>query len=186
MAREDKEIIKEIKEGNKKAVDELILKYQKRVYNMAYGLTMNYDNSWDITQEVFVKVVRSIKSFREDSSFWTYLYRIVMNAYYDAGRKHKVRSRVANYSDMVNEEEGEKMDFESAVNIEKDVDSVMLKENIKKGLEVLTEVQRKVFILKNSQGLKIREVAQVLKLSEGTVKSHLNRAFEKLKTVLEV
>jgi RNA polymerase sigma-70 factor, ECF subfamily len=186
MERDDKEIIQEIKAGKASATDELIRKYQKRVFNMAYGLTMNYDAAWDVTQEALIKVVRNIGNFRGDSSFWTYLYRIVMNAHYDLGRKVKVRSKVSNYSDVVNEEEGETFDFKSDVNVEQDVERVMIKENIKKGLEELTQIQRQVFVLKNTQGLKIREVAKVMKISEGTVKSHLSRAFDKLKTVMEV
>lgn len=185
MERDDKDIIKDIKAGKQSATDELIRKYQKRVYNMAYGLTMNYDSAWDVTQESMVKAIRSVEGFRGDSSFWTYLYRIVMNAHYDLGRKAKVRSRVMNYSDVVNEEEGEKLEFDSGINTEHDVERIMIKENIKKGLEELTDIQRQVFVLKNSQGLKIREVAKAMKISEGTVKSHLSRAFDKLKNVME-
>ena len=68
-AREDKEIIADIKAGKEPAVDELIKKYQKRVYNTAYGLTVDYDEAWDVSQEALVKVVRYIGTFKGESSF---------------------------------------------------------------------------------------------------------------------
>ncbi|MGD0566679.1 MAG: sigma factor, partial [Candidatus Goldiibacteriota bacterium] len=65
--REDREIILEIRQGSEAAMDELIKKYQKRVYNTAYGMSLNYDTAWDVSQEAFIKAIRSIASFRGDS-----------------------------------------------------------------------------------------------------------------------
>ncbi|HRU39812.1 MAG TPA: sigma-70 family RNA polymerase sigma factor, partial [Candidatus Goldiibacteriota bacterium] len=98
--RSDTELIADIKKGNTGAMDLLIKKYQKRVYNMIYGQCMNYDTAWDVTQETFIKAVRYIGNFRQESTFWTYLYRIAMNAFYDIKRKEKVRSRVSSFSEM--------------------------------------------------------------------------------------
>jgi len=184
MERDDREIIKEIKQGKESATDELIRKYQKKVYNMAYGLALDYDKAWDVTQEVFIKVIRNISSFRGDSSFWTYLYRIAINTFYDYKRKEKVRGRVGNFSDIGDEDDNRQFEVKDVINIEEDFEKKDLREKILKGLENLTDIQKEVFILKNTQGFKIREIGKILKISEGTVKSHLNRAMEKLKTML--
>jgi RNA polymerase sigma-70 factor (ECF subfamily) len=93
MERTDTEIVKDLKADKAGAADELIIKYQKKVYNMAYGLTTDYNKAWDISQEVFIKVIRGIKSFRGDCSLWTFLYRVTMNAFYDHGRRQKTQGR---------------------------------------------------------------------------------------------
>ncbi len=184
--REDKEIIEDIKKGSLNAMEELVKKYQKRVYNMVYGLCMNYDTAWDVSQEAFVKVIKNIKSFRQESSFWTYLYRIVMNAFYDWTRKEKTKKKAtANFSDMTDDENKRSYEVKDMINIEEDFDRKMLEEKVKKGLDALTEIQRQVYVLKNLEGMKIREIAPLLGISEGTVKSHLSRAMEKLSIILK-
>lgn len=184
MERDDRAIIQEIRRGSEAAMDELIKKYQKRVFNMVYGQCMNYDTSWDVCQETFVKAVKFIKKFREESSFWTYLYRIAMNCFYDIKRKDKVRARVSNFSEMTDEESKRSFEVRDMMNIEEDFDKKMARERVVKALEALTDVQKEVFVLKNTEGLKIREIAVMLKISEGTVKSHLSRAMEKIKASL--
>jgi RNA polymerase sigma-70 factor (ECF subfamily) len=184
MERDDRAIIAEIRRGSEAAMDELIRKYQKRVFNMIYGQCMNYDTSWDVCQETFVKAVKFIKNFREESSFWTYLYRIAMNSFYDEKRKDKVRARVSNFSEMTDEENKRSFEVRDMLNIEEDYDKKVAKERVTKALETLTDVQKEVFVLKNTEGLKIREIAVMLKISEGTVKSHLSRAMEKIKASL--
>jgi RNA polymerase sigma-70 factor (ECF subfamily) len=184
MERNDIEIIAEIKRGSELAMDELIRKYQKRVFNMVYGQCMNYDTAWDVCQETFIKAIKSIKNFREESSFWTYLYRIAMNAFYDAKRKDKVRGRVANFSEMTDEESKRSFEVRDMLNIEEDFDRKMAKERITLALGSLTEIQKEVFVLKNTEQMKIREISKMLNISEGTVKSHLNRAMEKIRASL--
>jgi len=186
MDRADLEIIMDIKAGKKGAADELIIRYQKRVYNMAFGLTSDYNKAWDISQEVFIKVIRNIGSFRGDSSFWTYLYRITMNAFYDNGRKQKVQSRFRNMTDMESDDPDDRgFDIKDCVNIEEDYEKKSLKQNITDAMQGLTDIQRQVFMLKNLEGYKIREISGMVGISEGTVKSHLNRAMEKIKNATE-
>ncbi|MCE5300152.1 MAG: sigma-70 family RNA polymerase sigma factor [Spirochaetia bacterium] len=182
--REDPEIIQDIMAGNQTATEELIRKYQKRVYNTIYGMTLNYDEAWDISQEALVKVVRNIGSFKGQSSFWTYLYRITVNSVYDYKRKQKVRSRVSNFTDMENPGDNRQFEVKDLVNIEEDYEKKELGDRLKSSLSHLTEIQKQVFVLKNIDGLKIREISQVLRISEGTVKSHLNRATVKIRDVL--
>lgn len=184
MERNDKDIIQDIKNGKEYAVDELIKKYQKKVYNLIYGMTFNYDIAWDVSQEVFIKVLKNIKNFREESSFWTFIYRITMNAYYDYYRKYKIREKVSYFSDMNDEDTKRTFEVKDLINMEEEFEVKQLKETIAVALKELTDMQRQVFVLKNTQGLKIKEIAEMLKISEGTVKSHLNRAMEKIKDIL--
>jgi RNA polymerase sigma-70 factor (ECF subfamily) len=185
IIREDKDIIEDIKKGSLQAMDELIKKYQKRVYNIVYGLCMNYDIAWDVSQEAFVKVIKNIKNFRQESSFWTYLYRIVMNAFYDWTRKEKTKKRATtNFSDMIDDDKKRSYEVKDMINIEEDFDKKVMEEKLKRGLDDLTDIQRQVYILKNIEGMKIREIADLIGISEGTVKSHLSRAVEKLSIIL--
>jgi|DewCreStandDraft_4_1066084.scaffolds.fasta_scaffold09683_7 RNA polymerase sigma-70 factor (ECF subfamily) len=184
--REDKEIINDIKNGSLIAMEELIKKYQKRVYNMIYGMCMNYDTAWDVSQDAFVKVIKNIKNFRQESSFWTYLYRIVMNAFYDYVRREKAKKReTINFSDMNDDDNKRSYEVKDMINIEEDFDRKMLEEKVRQGLNDLTDTQRQIYVLKNLEGLKIREIAGLIGISEGTVKSHLNRAMEKLTNMLK-
>ncbi len=184
MEKGDKEIIQDIKNGNEHAIDELIKKYQKKVYNLIFGMTFNYDIAWDVSQEVFIKVIKNIKNFRGESSFWTFLYRITMNAYYDYYRKYKLREKVSYFSEMDDEDTKRTFEVKDLINLEEEFEVKEFKETVKIALKELTDMQRQVFILKNINNLKIKEIADLLKISEGTVKSHLNRAMEKLKETL--
>ena len=182
MERDDKEIIQDIKSEKSGAVDELIVKHQKRIYHMVYGLTLDYNKAWDISQDVLVKLVKNIKDFRGDSSFTTYLYRVTMNTFYDAKRKEKSEGKVSHMSDMERADgENKVYEIKDTVNIEDTFDTKMVKEKISEALSELSATQKKVFVLKTVEGLKIKEIAKHLKLSEGTVKSHLNRGMEKIR-----
>ena len=182
--RGDTEIIADIKAGRELAVDELIKKYQKRVYNTAYGLTLDYDEAWDVSQEAMVKLVRYIGSFRGDSSFWTFLYRVIMNTFYDHKRRQKARAKIGDFTSYENDDDKRPFEIKDVIDIEQDYEQKVLKEKLKGALGLLTDAQKKVFVLKNTEGLKIREVAAILGMSDGTVKSHLNRAVDKIKKAL--
>jgi|ERR1035437_638712 RNA polymerase sigma-70 factor (ECF subfamily) len=182
--RGDTEIIADIKAGRELAVDELIKKYQKRVYNTAYGLTLDYDEAWDVSQEAMVKLVRYIGSFRGDSSFWTFLYRVIMNTFYDHKRRQKARAKIGDFTSYENDDDKRPFEIKDVIDIEQDYEQKVLKEKLKGALGLLTDAQKKVFVLKNTEGLKIREVAAILGMSDGTVKSHLNRAVDKIKKEL--
>ncbi len=182
--RGDTEIIADIKSGKAAAVDELIKKYQKRVYNTAYGLTLDYDEAWDVSQEAMVKLVRYIGSFRGDSSFWTFLYRVIMNTFYDHKRRQKARAKIGDFTSYENDDDKRPFEIKDVIDIEQDYEQKVLKEKLKGALGLLTDAQKKVFVLKNTEGLKIREVAAILGMSDGTVKSHLNRAVDKIKKEL--
>lgn len=184
--RDDREIINDIRDGSLNSIEELIKKYQKRVYNIVYGLCMNYDIAWDVSQDAFIKVIRNIKRFRQESSFWTYFYRIVINTFYDWTRKEKTKKKlITNLSEITDDGNKRSYEVKDMINIEEDFDRKMLEEKVKKGLNDLTDIQRQVYVLKNLEGMKIREIANLVGISEGTVKSHLSRAMEKLRTILK-
>ena len=89
MEYNEKDIIEKCKSGDHTAFEALINNYDKKVFNTVYRLIGNKEDALDLTQEVFIKVYRNIKSFRGDSSFSTWLYRLVTNTRFDAGRKKK-------------------------------------------------------------------------------------------------
>ncbi|MFP4465600.1 MAG: RNA polymerase sigma factor [Candidatus Goldiibacteriota bacterium] len=185
MNREDSEIIEDVKNGKEGAIDELIVKYQKKVYNIALGMSGDYNKAWDVSQEAFIKVIRKIGDFREESSFWTYIYRITVNAFYDYTRKAKVRARFSNMTDMEKDDDGPSFEIKDTLSIEEDYEKKTMKEAVKEGMAGLTDLQRQVFVLKNMEGYKIREISGIIGISEGTVKSHLSRAMEKVKAAVD-
>lgn len=187
----DIDLIKRCQEGSLEAFDALVLKYHKKVFNVAYRLLNNYDEANDIAQEVFVRVFRAIKGFRQESSIFTWLYRITVNL---SKNRLKVlareKRRTESLDDPIMTEEGE---VKREVAEDKPLPSEILinKENgelIKVALASLDEEFRTVVVLRDIENLSYEEIAQILKINIGTVKSRLHRARmilrEKLKGAL--
>jgi RNA polymerase sigma-70 factor (ECF subfamily) len=187
----DVDLIKKCQEGSLEAFDELVLKYQKKVFNVAYRLLDNYDEANDIAQEVFVRVFRAIKGFRFKAQIFTWLYRITVNL-----SKNRLRvlagerKRNTSLDDPISTEEGE-MKRQVADDSPLPQDQLINKEKgelIAKALASLEDEFRTVVVLRDIEGLGYKEIACILKINIGTVKSRLHRARmllrEKLKGVL--
>ena len=193
QSRDDEELVRRAQEDDLWAAEQLVRRYQKKVYSLAYHMSFgDRDEALDLTQESFLRVFRSIKRFRGDSSFHTWLYRIVVNACMDArrrrGRWSKVfLSRRSNENGQTNTDSGledfamadDKSDPLSAVSSEQ------LKRDIKKALSALSKKQQIIFQLKVFQEMSIPEIARTMGLAEGTVKSHLFRATQSVRNLLQ-
>lgn len=188
---EDIDLIERCKQGLPGAFDEFVLKYQKKVFNVAYRLLNNYDEANDIAQEVFVRVFRAIKGFRQESSIFTWLYRITVNL---SKNRLKVLARegrrTESLDDPISTEEGE---IKREVAEDKPLPSQVLinqerQELIEAALASLDDEFRTVVVLRDIEGLSYEEIARILKINIGTVKSRLHRARlilkEKLKGAL--
>lgn len=184
----DIDLIKQCQEGSLGAFDELVLKYQKKVFNLAYRLLNNYDEANDIAQEVFVRVFRSIKGFRQESAIFTWLYRITVNL---SKNRLKVLARERRKTESLDEPiitpEGE-MKREVSQNDPLPSEVLMGKERaelIEAALASLGDEFRAVVALRDIEGLSYEEVARILKINIGTVKSRLHRARMLLKEKLK-
>ena len=180
------DIIKRCKQGDRDAFNELVTEYQSRVVNIAYGMLSDSDDALDAAQEVFIRVYRGIGEFREKSSFTTWLYRITSNVCADMLRKRQKSGRVISI-DQGNEDSGVEMVMNVRDTAPTPEESVEITEQHKAVREAMAEIKdeyREVLTLFDVQEMSYKDVSEILKVPEGTVKSRLNRARAALKKIL--
>lgn len=186
MGEVDSGLVRKAKQGDIQAFEKLINKHQKRVYNIALRMLQNPEDAYDISQEVFIRVFKSMKEFREEASFSTWIYRIAKNACLDELRKRKKRNIVSLDENMEFEEGTVKRQIEDeAPGPDILYESKELKDIVKLALRHLSNDHRLVIVLRDLQGFSYDEIAKILDCPEGTVKSRINRARKALKDILE-
>ena len=168
------------------AFEELVRQTESLVYNMALRSTGGEEHdASDLTQDIYIKVWRSLPSFRGDSQFSTWLYRIVQNASADRARQLKRNQTVSLTVENDDEERGEMEIEDLSPNPE---EMTLEKESagaVKEALSRLSDAHREVLELRYIHGYSVLEICKITETDEGTVKSRLFRAREKLKKVLE-
>lgn len=181
MTREDEMlIIQRVKTGDVNAFELLVREYEKNVYNLALRMVKNPDDAADMTQEAFIKAYNSLSSFRGDSKFSVWLYRIVSNVCLDYLRSV---SRHPAVSLSVENDEGEETELDipdESQSPEELLERKLTRESVRRGLEALPEDYRQILLLREIQGLSYDEIADILALELGTVKSRIFRARKKL------
>ncbi len=182
----ERALIQRCKDGDPGAFDELVSRYEKRVFNFAYRITGNYHDAWDVAQEAFLRVFHSIHTFRGDAVFTTWIYRIITNVYLDERKKSKSHRQTSldEYIDLEEnsvsrqiEDDGPAPD-EIVENRERD-------RVVQEAINSLPEYQRMIVTLYHMQHRSYEEIAEILQLPIGTVKSRLNRARQALQEKLE-
>ena len=169
----DLELVKLFQNGNETSFNELVRRYQEKIYWIARRFVNDHDQADDIVQEVFVKVYSALKKFRGESSFYTWLYRITVNVALNALRKQRVRYfiRIDEYFEKA-DDENEQPD----VLFEKEEEQKLIEEAIAK----LPEKQKAVFILRYHEELSYEEIALILKTSVGGLKANYFHAAKKI------
>ncbi|MBP5094170.1 MAG: sigma-70 family RNA polymerase sigma factor [Abditibacteriota bacterium] len=183
---DDEVLIAASGKGDTEAFDELIRKYEKRVYNFAYRLTGNSSDAADVAQEAFIRAYRSVKSFRGDSSFTTWMYRITTNIYLDMRKK-------ASFGKVVSiEERAEKKESGRSAEIADPApppEELAITEErrkiIRDAVNSLPEQHRIVITLFRFEERTYEEIASILNIPVGTVKSRINRAGLALAKILQ-
>lgn len=172
------------KEGDEQAFEALVTAYERKVYNYALRSTGNEQDAMDITQEVFLRVFRSLSGFKEESSFSTWLYRITFNICIDFSRKNAKRNEnsLSLDGEIADGKELELPDERHAP--EAAYDRKELREEIAGAILRLSEQHREVLVMREISGLSYAEIAEVLELEEGTVKSRIARARENLRKII--
>jgi len=183
----EKLLIMKSKKGDIDAFEELIKNYEKKAYNIAYRIMNNEEDAKDMTQEALIKIYKSIKNFRQESTFSTWIYRIVTNVCLDELRKRKKSETIP----LEINTEGEKgtMRFEIGADEETPEDlyeQVELRQVIFNMINSLKEDYRTVIILRDMQGFSYEEISIILGCSLGTIKSRINRARNALKDKLRL
>ena len=181
MTREEESrIVQKVIRGDVNAFETLVLAYEKNVYNIALRMTGNSEDASDMTQETFIKAYNSLQSFRGDSKFSVWLYRIATNVCLDFLRS---KSRRPTVSLSVEDNEGDEVQLDVADESQSPellLDRQMTRESVRRGLETLSPEYRQILLLREIQGLSYEEISQALGLEAGTVKSRIFRARKKL------
>ena len=178
--QEEEDIIRSILEGNTDDFEILVKEYEKNVYNLALRMTGDPDDAYDMSQEAFVKAYSSLKSFRFESKFSVWLYRIVSNVCLDYMRSRKRRPAA---SLSVEDDEGEESQLDipdDTASPESLLERKLTIEAVQRGLMSLGEEQRKILLMREIEGLSYEEIGEALALEGGTVKSRIFRARKKL------
>ena len=173
-------IVQQVLEGNTNAFEELVLEYEKKVYNVALRILGNSEDAADMTQEAFIKAFNSLSGFRGDSKFSVWLTRIVSNLCLDFLRS---RSRRPTVSLSVEDDEGDDVQLDIAdvsQSPELLLERSLTRESVRRGLKALPEDYREILLLREIQGLSYDEIAEALNIEVGTVKSRIFRGRKKL------
>ncbi len=172
---EDSLLVDKFKKGEESAFDELVNRYMKRIYYLAYSLTSNHADALDLSQEAFIKVYQSIHKFRGKSSFYTWLYRITVNICLDHLKKEAKKKEVS-FDERI---EVVQVDWWS--NPKKALENKELQEDLTRAIDSLPPQQKAVFTLRHLEGLSHKETASILGCSIGNVKANLFQALQKLR-----
>ena len=178
---DEKHILTRARRGETAAFEELVRLYEKRVYAVALRSSGNPEDAADIVQEVFLRAWRSIESFRGDSGFSTWLFRITMNLCVDFARHKHAQPQT---QPIVTDDETERPLPDPAPTPEEHLDNRELGRELAAALEEISEEHRRIVLLRDVSGMSYTEIAEVLEISEGTVKSRLSRARIALRKVL--
>lgn len=179
----ERDLIRRAKQGDMLAFEELILKHEKIVYNVALRMMNHSEDARDISQEVFLKAYRNLANFDERSAFSTWLYRITHNTCIDEMRKRKGKQSYSLEEELENEDGS--MQRQIADEGDTPEESLLREEQkseILQALDTLSEEHKAAIILRDVKGLSYEEISEILELSLGTVKSRISRARNQCKT----
>jgi|UniRef100_A0A7V3YFH4 RNA polymerase sigma-70 factor (ECF subfamily) len=180
----DREIIQEVLNGNKDLFAVLVARYEKPIFNYVYGLVRQRQDAEDLTQEAFVKAFFALRTYRDSFEFSTWMYRIARNVCLDYFRRQKIRSFFS-LNTPVGEEEDELGDFlPEGKDPEEGVLKEELLERVSQAVGQLPLKFREVIVLRYVEELSYEEIARILDVPVGTVKTYLHRAKAKLRELL--
>ncbi len=168
-------------EGDAEAFNELVNRHHSKIYGLAYRMLGNPDDAADATQETFLEAYKSVKTFQFQSQFGTWLYRIGINTCQQYIRKSQSNERKLTAYTQEAEIHGPASEYDSPERV-----AIQTEQNevVQDAIGQLPPKQREVVTLYYMQHLKYREIAEILKCSEGTVASRLNQALKNLKRKL--
>ena len=182
----DHELLVAIRDGDESAFQEIVRRYRNPITNFIYRMLDDYDRSVELAQETFIRVYTSASRYQANYSFSTYIYRIATNLAISELRKRKRRKLVSLFSPYTNEE-GETLEMDppdqSVLQDEALIENERRKA-VARAIKSLPEKYRAAVVLRDVEGLSYDRIAEVMNLSEGTVKSRINRARNLLKEKL--
>jgi RNA polymerase sigma-70 factor (ECF subfamily) len=183
---EDRQLIERCRSGDREAFDELVRRYEKQAYNLAYRLSGNYDDASDVVVEAFVRVFQGLHTFRGEANFGTWLHRVVVNTFLDMRKRSKGRQNVSLEEQL--ELDGDTLTRQiedTSPGPEELVEKEEREEVLQRAIAQLPPERRILIVLYHFENLSYEEIAQMLNLPVGTVKSRLNRARLALREILQ-
>jgi RNA polymerase sigma-70 factor (ECF subfamily) len=181
----DLRLVQQVRAGNMSAFDQLVLRYRERVYSVVYNLTSNREDAADLTQETFIKAFHSISRFKGHSSFFSWLYRIAINATLSHLRRNRMR-RFFSLEKMVEEDHSAELLQALVQQAANGKETVLkeLQEKLNEALQKLSFKHRTVITLFEIDQLSHQEIADIMECSVGTVRSRLHYAKQQLQAHL--
>lgn len=178
------ELVVLAKAGDQDAFEQLVRDNEKRIYNLVLRMVGDPEDALDLSQEAFIKAWKGLPSFKGDSTFSTWIYRLASNTCLDFLRKKKRQQETIGSPSSLDDE-----DAPPPPSLESDQPEARFEQNersraLKRGLDALPEHQRQVLILRELSGLSYQEISETLSLDIGTVKSRLTRARLALRKIL--
>lgn len=162
-------LVRRAQEGEGEAYDELVRRYQERIYGMLYHMTSNHEDAADLAQDAFVRAYRALKNFKGDSSFFTWLYRIAVNHALNHLKQRKHRGHLSlNDLDFHAENDPEIVALVSERTPRRETSLRELQERLNAALQKLSEEHRMVVTLHDIQGLRHEQIAEIMRCNVGT------------------
>lgn len=182
----DEELVARTQAGDPDAFDELVVRYSPRLYGLVYNMTSNHEDTNDLLQEVFAKAYRSIKGFQGKSSFYTWMHSIAVNMSINFLKK-KGRRQTMSLDDVDSgiQNDQEFLEVTAGSDPRREANLSELQQRLNSAMQKLSHEHRAVVTMFDIQGIPHAEIAKVLGISEGTVRSRLFYAHRQLQNFLE-
>jgi RNA polymerase sigma-70 factor (ECF subfamily) len=178
-------LVQRAQQGEEKAYDELVKRYQERVYSTIYHMTANHEDAADLAQETFIKGFQALKSFKGDSSFYTWVYRIAVNKTINFLKQRKTKLHLSlNDLDLNTENDPDMVALVSDRTPRREAGLSELQEKLNAAMLKLSPAHRLVVALHDVQGLAHEEIANIMDCNIGTVRSRLFYARQQLQAYL--
>ncbi len=183
---EDYELVRSAQKGDQEAFGELVRKYQRKIYSLAWSISGNHTDADDLAQEVFLKTFRAIGKFRFQSGFYTWLYRIALNTIFTA-RKKLNKHRHLELKPQLLELQGSPYLPNSLQEGkgDRELHRKEMQAGLREALDSLSLKHRTVVVMHDIEGIPHNEIARIVSCSEGTVRSRLHYARKKLQQQLK-
>jgi RNA polymerase sigma-70 factor (ECF subfamily) len=174
----DAECVRRVQQGDTDSFEVLVRRHEKAIFNLIYRLLGNYDEAAEVAQEVFLSAFKSIHQFRGEANFSTWLYRIGLN--HASTRRKSLQTSQQRHIPL----DGTEVIADGAVDPAKNVEHKEIQQRVQQALNSLDPEDARIVLLRDLQDIPYQDVAEMLDIPVGTVKSRLHRARQALKTSL--